>query len=90
MPTNQHDLAVARNLIKISSVMPFAFNTVELYVVTINEKPWARASEVCKTLWYEKAARRVVRHHCTRENIQHRHQLAAVPTVSTTVNWPRD
>ena len=33
---------------------------------------------------------RVVRHHCTRENIQHNHQLAAVPTVGTTVNWPRD
>ena len=26
--------------------MPFSFNAVELYVVTINEKPWTRAREV--------------------------------------------
>ena len=32
--------------INMSSVMPFAFNTVELHVETINEKPWARAREV--------------------------------------------
>ena len=41
----------------MSSVMPFAFNAFELYVVTINEKPWALAREVCKVLRYEKAAR---------------------------------
>ena len=70
--------------------MPFVFNAVELCVVTIIEKPWTRAREVCEALRYEKAARRVVRHHCTRENIQHKHQLAVVPTVGTTVNWPRD
>ena len=39
---------------------------------------------------YEKAARQVVRHHCTRENIQHKHQLAAVTTAGTTVNWSKD
>ena len=33
---------------------------------------------------------RVVRHHCTRENFQRKHELSVVPTVSTTVNWPRD
>ena len=63
------------------SIMPFAFNAVELCVVTINEKPWACAREVCKALKHEKAARRVVRHHCTIENIQHKHQLAVVLTV---------
>ena len=77
-PTDQHDLTEARNLIQMSSVMSFAFNTVELYVVTINKKQ------------NENAARWVVRHHCARENIQNKHQLAAVPTVSTAINWPRD
>ena len=77
-------------MIKMSSVMLVAFNGVELYFVIINEKPWTRAREVCKALRYEKAARRVVRHHYTRENIQHKHQLAVVPTVGTTVNWPRN
>ena len=76
-------------IINMSSVMPFAFNSVELYVVTINEKTWTRAGEVCKALRYEKAARRIVKHHCTRENIQHKHQLVVVPVVGTTINWPR-
>ena len=34
--------------------MPFSFNAVELYIVTINEKPWTHAREVCKALRYEK------------------------------------
>ena len=70
--------------------MPFSFNAVELCVVIINERPWICAKEVCKVLRYEKAARWVVRHHCTKENIQHKHQLAAVTTAVTTVNWPKD
>ena len=61
-----------------------------MYAVTINEKSWTRSREVCKALRYEKAARRVVRHHCTKENIQHKHQLAVAPTVGTTVNWSKD
>ena len=62
-------------IIKMSSVMPFAFNAVKLYVVTINEKPWVRAREVCKALGYDKAARRIVRHHCTRENYTKYHEI---------------
>ena len=57
--------------IKISSVMPFTFNAVELCVVTINEKPcWARAREVCRALEYGKATKAadVVKHLCSREN----------------------
>ena len=45
---------------------------------------------MCKTLRYEKGARRVVRHHCTRENIQHKHQLVVVTTAGATLNWPKD
>ena len=70
--------------------MPFSFNAVKLCVVIINEKPWTRAWEVCKALRYEKAAGRVVRHQCTRENIQHKYQLAVVSTAGMTVNWPKD
>ena len=33
---------------KMSSVMLFFFNAVELCVVTINEEPWTRAREVCR------------------------------------------
>ena len=41
-------------LIKMSSVMSFTFNAVELCVVNIDEKPWARAKEVCRALKYNK------------------------------------
>ena len=45
-----------QELIKMSSVMPFVFNAVELCVVAINKKSWTRARKVCKALRYEKAA----------------------------------
>ena len=56
--------------IKMSSVMPFTFNAVELCVVIIDEKPWTRARKVCKALEYGKATKTadVVRHLCSREN----------------------
>ena len=74
----------------MSSVMPFTFNAANLYVLTINGKPWTRAREVCRALKYEKTARRVVTHHCSSGNIQHKHRLVVVPTAGTTVNWPKD
>ena len=39
--------------IKMSSVMPFTFNAVELCFVTINENPWIRVREVCSALEYD-------------------------------------
>ena len=70
--------------------MPFSFNAVKLCVVTIIEKPWTFAKEVCKALRYEKAARRVVRHHCTRENYAHKWILAGLVSETKPVNWPTD
>ena len=51
---------------KMSSVIPFAFNAVELCVVTINGKTWTRAREVCKAIKYGKATKvaDIVRHLC--------------------------
>ena len=34
--------------------MPFTFTAVDLYVVTINGKPWIRTREVYKALKYRK------------------------------------
>ena len=45
----------------MSSVMPCSFNAVELCVMTINEKPWARARGVCKALEYNKKTVHVVK-----------------------------
>ena len=74
----------------MSSVMPLTFNAVKLCVVTINEKPWTRAREVCKALQYGRATKTadVVRCLCTRENYVHKWQLAGL--VTKPVNWPRD
>ena len=36
--------------------MPLTFNAVELCVLTINEKPWACAREVCSALEYQKSS----------------------------------
>ena len=38
----------------MSSVVPFSFNAAELYIVTINEKPWTRAKVVSKAPRYNK------------------------------------
>ena len=54
--------------------MSFSFNAVDLCVATINDKHWTCAKEVCQELRYKKAARQIVKHHCTRENTQHKHQ----------------
>ena len=56
----------------MSSVMPFAFNAVELYVVTVNGKYWTRAKEVCKALEYKKGrARHALKKHVSIENKRH-------------------
>ena len=63
-------------IINMSSVMPFTFNAVELSVVTINEKRWTRAKEVCRALEYKKdRARDVLKKYVSLENKQHKHEL---------------
>ena len=57
-----------QELKKMSSVMPFSFNAVELCVVTINEKPWTRAKEVCRALEYDKKTADIVKAFCNQEN----------------------
>ena len=68
----------------MSSVMPFTFNAVEWYVVTINEKPWTLAKEVCKTLEYGKATKPadIVKHLCSREKYAHKWQLTEFVSVT--------
>ena len=74
----------------MSSVVPFAFNAVELYVVTLNGKHWTRAKEVCKALEYNKKTAHVIRAHCSRENYAQKYDLTKVPTEGTLLNWPSD
>ena len=76
----------------MSCVMPFAFNAVELYVVTVNGKHWTRAKEVCKALEYQKTTKtaQVVRAHCSSENMRHMRELKGVVSPNTSLEWPKN
>ena len=70
--------------------MPFDFNAVKLCVVTINEKPWTRAREVCKALEYNKKTAHVIKAHVSPENYAQKYQMSSVPAAVTPINWPKD
>ena len=76
----------------MSSVMPFAFNAVKLYVVTVNGKHWTRAKEVCKALEYNKKTSKtanIIRALCSSENIRHMRELKGVVS-NTPLEWPKN
>ena len=77
-------------ILKVSSVMPFTFNTVDLHVMTVNDKPWTHAREVCKAPKYNKKTANIVKNHCSKGNYAQKCQLNKVPTAGTTVNWSKD
>ena len=77
----------------MSSAMPFSFNAVEFCVVTINEKPWIRAREVCRALEYDaktSKAANIIKAHCDPENITQKYQMSSVHPAYTPINWPKD
>ena len=77
----------------MSSVMPFSFNSVEWYVVIINEKPWTRPSEVCRALEYDAKTSKtanIIKAHCNPENITQKYQMSSVHAVCTPISWPKD
>ena len=52
--------------------MPFVFKSVELCVVTINEKPWVRSREVCRALEYDaktSETAKIINAHVSPENM---------------------
>ena len=88
----KNNLAGTQNLIKMSSVMPFAFNAVKLYVLTINKKPWTRAREVCMTPQCGKATKAadIEKHLCSRENYAHKYQWNEFVFETYFMDWPKD
>ena len=74
----------------MSCVMPFTFNAVELYVVTIDEKPWTRARKVYRALEYGKTTKAadIVKHLCSRENYPHKLQLTEFVFETNFMDWP--
>ena len=71
--------------------MPFTFNAVELYVVTINEKPWTRTRELRWALEYGKSTKSadIVKHLCSKENYTHKWQLTEFVSKTKFMDWPR-
>ena len=60
--------------------------------MTINKKPWTRASEVCRALGYGKATKtaHVIKAHVSPENYAQKYQMSSVPAAHTPINWPKD
>ena len=58
-------------------------------VATIDEKPWTRTREVCRTLIYDKATKAtdVVRHLCSKTNYAHKWQLTGLVSETKPVDW---
>ena len=77
-------------IIKISSVMPFTFNTVDLCVLIINGRPWTRAREVCYALEYNKETANIVKNHCSKEKYTQKYQMSSVPAAVRPINWQKD
>ena len=78
---------------KMSSVISFTFNVVELCVVTINEKPWIRSREVCRVLEYDSKTSKtanIIKMHCSPENTTHKYQMSSVHVACTPINWLKD
>ena len=70
--------------------MPFTFNAVELCVVTINEKPWTHAREVCRVLEYNKKTADIVKTFCKGENVAKKYQMSGFNAAGKPVDWPKD
>ena len=62
---------------------------MDLCVVTIDEKPWTRAREVCRALIYDKVtkANDVVRNLCSKANYAHKWQLTGLVSETKPMDW---
>ena len=69
----------------MSFVMAFSFNAVKLCIVTINEKLWARASEGCMALEYNKKIADIVKAFCSKENYAQKYQMISATAVGKPV-----
>ena len=76
----------------MSSIMPFTFNKIALFTVTVDGKPWTRAREVSRALEYGEKSKTttIVKHRCSKENFAQKYQMSSVHAVCTPVDWPKD
>ena len=75
----------------MTSIIPFKFDNVQLFSVTIDDKVWTRAKEVVKSaLEYQRQTADVIKDHCSRENYAHKWQLSKYTAAVSELKWPFD
>ena len=62
-----------------SALVSFTFNNTKLFTITINDKPWTRAKEVCRSLNYTKKTPDVIVDPVSLENRAYKYQLTDLP-----------
>ena len=73
-----------------SALVPFTFNSIKLFTITINDKPWTRAKEICQSLNYARNTPNVISDHVSPENRVYKYQLVNLPAAGKSVKWPTD
>ena len=69
-----------------SALVPFTFNDTKLFTITINDKPWTRAKEVCRSLNYARNTPNVISDHVSPENMAYKYQLVNLTAVVKLTN----
>ena len=73
--------------------MPLSFNAMAFCVVTINEKPWTCAREMCRALEYDVKTSKtanIIKAYWSPENITQKYQMSSVHASCTPINRPKD
>ena len=67
------------------------FNNVEIHSVTVHEKPWTRAKDICRALHYRENTKTadVVERLCTPGNFANKREVDSCAD-SLVVDWPED
>ena len=75
----------------MSLIVPFKFDNVQLFSVTIDDKVWTRAYEVSDVLDYKKGRTRdVLKKHVSIENKLHRYELEGRAESARPFKWPKN
>ena len=74
----------------MSSVVSFTFDTVELRVATLTDKPWRLAKEVGKALKYNKKTADVIKTFCGQDNSAQKYQLITFLAYGNFMDWSKE
>ena len=75
----------------MTSIVPFKFNNVQLFSVTVDDKVWIRAHEVSDALDYKKGRNRdALKKHVSIENKLHRFELEGRAKSARPFKWPKN